>query len=161
MAESSAVQLGINGEVYRNAGSYGSPTWTAIPLVRNVSTGVKWNRSDASIRGTRAVLQEKTQAVLGGSIECRADPADAGYQALFTAAVGDSTAAIDLLILDGPVTQEGAKGIRAHFNLDWEQDQNIDGVIYSRFACDPAWHASGYPSYVEMGASSTPTITAF
>lgn len=161
MAEASAVQPGILGKVYRNAGTYGSPTWTAIPLVRNVSNGVKWNRADASIRATRAVLQEKTQAALSGSIECRADPADAGYQALFSAAVGDSTAALDLLILDGPLTQEGAKGVRAHMNLDWEQEQNIDGVIYGRFAFDPAWHSAGYPSYVEMGASSTPTITAF
>lgn len=161
MAETAAVMPGILGKVYRNAGTYGSPTWTAITLVRNVSTSAKWNRGDSSIRGTRAVLQEKTQVAVSGSIECRADPADAGYQALFDAAVGSSTAALDLLILNGPVSQEGAKGVRAHMNLDFEEDHNVDGVIYTRFAFDPAWHSAGYPSYVEMGAASSPTITAW
>lgn len=159
MAESSAVQLGIDGEVYRNAGTFGSPTWTAVSLVRNVSSGMVWNMADASIRATAAVLQAKTQVAISGSIEVRADPADAGYQVLFDASRGRTPA--DLMILDGPITQEGCKGVRGHMNLNFEQDQNINDVIYTRFAFSPAWHADGYPSYVEMGASSAPTFTQF
>lgn len=161
MAETSIVKAGINGVVYRNAGSYGTPTWTAITLVRNVSPSIRWDKGDASIRATKAKLSHKTQVAISGTIECRADDADAGYQALFDAAVGGSTAAADLLILDGPVTAEGAKGVRAHMNLDFEQNQAISDVIYTTFAYEPAWHASGYPSYVEMAASSVATITAF
>lgn len=161
MAEVAAVQAGIDGEVYRNAGSYGTPTWTAIGLVKNVSPSMKWNRGESSIRATKAILQTKTQIAISGSIEVRADPADAGYQALFDAAMADSTSALDLMILDGPITQEGCKGVRGHMNLDFEQNQSISEVIYTTFAYDPAWHSAGYPSKVEMGATSVPTFTAF
>lgn len=161
MAESSAVQLGIRSSVLRNTGSYGSPTWSAITLVRNATSSAKWNRGDASIRATRAVLQEKTQVAISGTVEVRADPADAGYQALFDAAMADSTGAIDLMILGGPITQEGVKGVRGYMNLDFEDNHNIDGVVYTTFAFDTAWNSGGYPAKVEMGASSTPTFTQF
>lgn len=161
MAETSAVKTGIKAAVYRNAGTYGSPTWTLIGLVRGVTPNAKWNRSDASARQTKAVLQAKTQIAISGSIEVRADDADAGYQALFDAAMADSDSALDLLILDGLISVEGAKGVRAHMNLDFGQNQDIGGVIYTTFDYDPAWHSAGYPSKVEMGASSAPTLTAF
>ena len=161
MAETSVVKTGIAGAVYRNAGTYGTPTWTIIGLVRDVSPSMKWNRSDASARQTKAVLQAKTQVAISGQIVVRADDADAGYQALFDAAMTVSASALDMMILDGLVSVEGAKGVRAHMNLDFVQNQAIGDVIYTTFDYDPAWHSAGYPSFVEMGAASAPTFTAF
>lgn len=161
MAEASKVKIAILSKVYRNTGTYGSPTWTEIGLVKDASVSLKWNRADASARQTKAMLQAKTQAVITGSLTVRADDADAGYQALFDAAMAISDSAPDLLILDGPITVEGAKGFRLHANLDYEQDQSIGNVVYTVFSFDPAWNTGGYPSFVEMGASSTPTFTAF
>lgn len=161
MAETAAVQVGIAAAIYRNAGSYGSPTWTEITLARNSSLSRKWKYGDASIRATKATLNAKTQLDITGQIECRADPADAGYQALFDAANSDSASAPDIMILDGDIATEGVKGIRAHLNLDEDQDHNIDGVVYGVFDFNCAWHSAGYPSKVEMGAASSPTFTAF
>lgn len=161
MAESSKVKIAALAKVYRNTGTYGSPTWTEITLVRDGSISGKWNRSDASARQTKAVLQAKTQMAITGSLTVRADDADAGYQALFDAAMDVSDSAPDLLMLDGAITVEGAKGFRFHANLDFEQDQSIGNVIYTTFALDPAWNTGGYPSYAEVGASSTVTYTAF
>lgn len=161
MAESSKVKIAVLAKVYRNTGTYGSPTWTEIGLVRDGSISAKWNRSDASARQTKAVLQAKTQMAITGSLVVRADDADAGYQALFDASMAVSDSAPDLLMLDGAITVEGAKGFRFHANLDFEQDQSIGNVIYTTFALDPAWNTGGYPSYAEVGASSTVTYTAF
>jgi hypothetical protein len=161
MAAESAVQLGLDGEVYRNTGTGGSPTWVAGGLVRNVKATKKWKRADASARATRATLQAKTQIDITGTIEVRADPADAWYAALCDAAEADSSSAIDLMILDGPMSQEGARGVRACMNLDIDQDQNIDGVIYTTFAYDPAWNPDVTPQRVLMGATSLPTFTAY
>lgn len=161
MAEVAAVQTGIDAEVFRNTGSDGVPVWTAIGLVRNVTPSAKWNRADASARQTKAVLQAKTQIAISGMIEVRADPADAHYQALFDASMSDSSSAIDLMILDGPLTLEGCKGVRAYMNLDFAQNQNIDGVIYTTFDYDPAWNLNRFPAKVEMGAGSAPTYTQF
>jgi len=161
MAATSAVQPGILAKVYRNTGSYGSPTWTAVTLARNVASAAKWNRGDASIKATRAVLQEKTQVAITGTIEVRADPADASYSAMFAAAMGDSTSAIDLMIIGGPITQEGVVGVRGVMNLDFEDNHAINEVVYTTFAYDPAWASGGYPSKVVMGATSTPVFTQF
>ena len=161
MAETAAVQVGIAAAVYRNTASYGTPTWVEITLARNSSLSRKWKYADASIRATKAELQAKTQIQITGQIECRADPADAGYQALFDAANSDSASAPDLMILDGDITTEGVKGIRAHLNLDEDQDHNIDGVVYGVFGFNTAWHSAGYPSKVEIGAGPAPVYTAF
>lgn len=107
------------------------------------------------------MLQAKTQIAISGSMEVRADDADAGYQVLFDAAMADSDSALDLLILDGLMAVEGAKGVRAHMNLDFAQNQGAGDVVYTTFDYDPAWHSAGYPSKVEMGASASPTFTAF
>lgn len=161
MAAASEVQLGIDGAVYRNAGSYMTPTWTEIDLVRNVTPAVKWDRGDSSSRATKAKLQAKTQVAISGTIECRADPADAGYQALFDASQEDSTGALDLMILDADITTEGARGVRGFMNLDFAQNQGVGDVIYTTFEYDPAWNVGGYPASVVMGATSTPTLTTF
>lgn len=161
MAETAAVQVGIAAAVYRNTGTYAVPVWSEIVLARNSTLGRKWKYADASTRDTKAELQAKTQIQLSGMIECRADPADAHYQALFDAANSDSASAPDMMLLDGDITTEGVKGLRAHLNLDEDQDHNIDGVVYGVFNYNPAWNAAGKPSKVEMGAASTPTFTAY
>lgn len=161
MAATATVQVGIDAEVYRNTASFSTPTWVAIGLVRDANTSAKWNRADASARQTKAVLQAKTQIAITGQIVVRADPLDAAYRALFDAAMADSTSAPDLLILDGPITQEGANGIRGHMNLDFAQNQGIGDTIYTTFDYDPAWKSDGYPSKVTVAAGSTLTLTQF
>lgn len=161
MAEASKVKVGVLSKVYRNTGTYGSPTWAAVDLVRDVTISGKWNRSDASARQTKALLQAKTQIAITGSLTIRSDDADAGYQALYDASMSVSDSAPDLLILDGAITVEGAKGFRFHANLDFEQDQSIGNVLYTTMSIDPAWNAGGYPSYAEVGSGSTVTFTAF
>jgi hypothetical protein len=161
MAATSAVQTGIDGELYRNTASWATPTWVAIGLVKNLNYSRKWNRADASARQTKAILQAKTQIGITGSMDVRADPADVGYAALYDAAQLDSASAPDLLVLDGPITQEGARGFRAHLNLDDGQDQNIDGVIYTKFDFDPAWNIGGYPAKAVVTAPSTVTFTQY
>lgn len=161
MSAASAIQPAIAAGVYRNTGSYGSPTWVEITLVRDVTPSEQWAYGDASVRASKAKLYGKTQIDLTGTITCRADPADAGYQALFDAAVGVSSAAPDLMILDGDITTEGARGVRLHANLSKKQNQAIGEIVYTDFDYNPAWNSAGYPSSVVMGATSTPAFTAW
>lgn len=157
----SAVKPGILASVYRNTGSYGSPTWTRWDLVRSVSPAIPWDMVDASIRGTRAKLWAKTQVDLVFSLEARADDADAAYVAFFDAAMSPSSV-VDLLILDGRIATEGAMGVRAEFNVSFaSQTQGPGDVVYTTFDLKPAWTSNGYPNSVKMGAASTPSFTAF
>ena len=161
MAATSAVKPGIAGGVYRNTGSYGSPTWTEVTLVRDVSPTFPWDMADASVRATRAKLYAKTQVDLGFSIVIRADDADTGYVALFDAAMSPTTL-IDMMILDGDIATEGAMGIRMHANVSMgSQTQGAGDIVYTTFDLKPGYSSDGVPKSVKMGASSAPSFTSF
>jgi hypothetical protein len=158
MAAAVGSKLGIQCKVYRNTGTYGSPTWVAINLVRDDSPASPWDMVPADSRETPVKLYEKTQIDFTDTLTVRCDNADAGYQALCNTAAGRTP--IDLLILDGPITVEGTLGYRAHWHLSKTgQDQAIGSVLYAQFDCKPAPHSAGTPKLVSVGASSALTLT--
>ena len=133
-------KAGIAGVAYRNTGTYGSPTWTAAPIVADVQFALPWDFGDGSSRVTRAKLYGKTQ------VDASVSP----------------TAVLDMLILDGPVTKEGARGVRAHFlfSLAGQPQGRGDGV-YTTFDLKFGVSSEGVPSAVIVGASSALTAVAF
>ena len=160
MAATSAVKVGVAGRGYRNTGTYGSPTWTAMNLIRSVTPSMPWDMVEAGSRETRAKLYAKARADLGISFDMRADDADTGFNAVADAAVSPTTL-LDLMFLDAAITVEGARGFRAQWNINLTgQPQEIDGSVYDSFEAKPGWSSDGYPKTVVMGASSTPTFTA-
>jgi len=162
MAAADAMKPGIGGVVYRNTGTYVTPTWTPQSLVKDVRVPAPWDMAEAGSRETRAKLYMKTRVDLGGfSVTMRATDANAGYLA-FRAAAVSPTSVLDLLILDGAIATEGVHGFRAEFLASLtDEPQEIDGSIYDTFDLKPAWTANGYPSSVIMGTASSPSFTAF
>lgn len=160
MAAVSAPMPGIIAGGYRNTGSTGTPTWTEMTSVLGGDIGDGWEFGDSSKRATRGKLFTKTQIDLTSTLNVLADPAAADYVALY-AASQSPTAFLDLMLLNGKVTIEGAIGIRAGFQLKRSENQDAGGIIYNQFECKP--HMSGAtpvtPSTVVMGASSAPAFT--
>lgn len=161
MAATSASKPGIGAVVYRNTGTYGSPTWTAQALVQSVSGGKVWKWAEAGARETRAELSVKTRVDLTRKIVMRGDDANAGAVAFMDAA-DSPTSKLDLMILNAAITVEGARGVRAEFLInETEEAQELEGSINPEFECKPASTSNGFPSSVTMGASSVPAFTAF
>lgn len=160
MAEVSAFKPGIGARTYRNTGSYGSPTWTAQVEHKDVTLAMPWDWVEAGTRATRAKLFGKARTDITVTIVCKADDEDADYENLINAAFLPTTV-VDLLVLNGLISVEGVRGVRAEFlvNLDSEP-QMIDDSIYPTFTLKPTFTTNGYPGTVVMAASSTPTITA-
>lgn len=162
MAATAGPKSGIDGAVYRNTGSYATPVWAEIDQIRDVTPGQGWDMGDASVRATRAKLYHKTQQDIAPQVVCRADDADAGYQALYDAAV-HPTLTLDLLVLDGPLTREGSSGFRADFlvNASGGPTQGAGDVQYTTFDLRPGFAAAGqFPKIVDVGAASATTFTA-
>lgn len=158
MAATSAVKVSVNAKAYRNSGTYGSPTWAAMGLVKDVTPSMPWDMVEAGARETKAKLYAKARADLSVSMTMRADDADTAFNAVADAAVSQTTL-LDIMFLDAPITAEGARGFRAHWNINLSgQPQEIDGSIYDNFDCKPGWHADGFPKTVVMGAASVPTF---
>ena len=114
---------------------------------------------DASSRQTKAKLYKKTQIDVGAQVVARADDADAGYQFLYDNHWLDVPQ--DVLVLDGPLTEEGAAGVRFHANVSFAGvSQGAGDVQYGTFDLKPAYSALGVPKVVDVGASSSLTFTA-
>ena len=160
MAAVSAVKPGIKCVAYRNTGTYGSPTWTALNLVSDANVGKGWEFGPADVRATRVKLYAPSQMDMNPTITMRCDDLDTGYKAISAASV--SAAVIDMLLLDGPIATEGTEGIRAHFHIsDTGQDQGKSvGTVYKNFELKPGLSSEGYPQNVIMGATSTLNMTA-
>jgi len=159
MAAVSAVKVGVRGVAYRNTGTYGSPTWTAMALVKDVTPSMPWDWVEAGSRETKAKLYAKARADLGVSFNMRADDLDAAFNAIADAACSQTTA-VDIMFLDAAITVEGSRGFRAHWLINLgSQPQEIDGSIYNQFEAKPTWASDGYPKTVVMGAASAPTFT--
>ena len=159
MAAASAVKVGVAGVVYRNTGTYVTPTWGGMGLVKDVTPSMPWDMVEAGARETRAKLYAKARADLSVSMTMRADDADTAFNAIANASLSPTTL-VDLMFLDAAISVEGARGFRAEWLINMTgQPQEIDGSIYDSFDCKPGWSSSGYPKTVVMGASSAPTFT--
>jgi hypothetical protein len=159
MAAASAVKTGIDGVVLRNSGTYGSPTLVEIDRVRDVIPAFPWDMVDASSRASPVKLYEKTQTDWSVQLVVRADDADTGAQALYDAAM--SKTKLDLVVLDGPVTEEGAAGVRAHWHVSLSgTSQGAGDVQYWTFDLKPSFHTDGVPKIADVGAASAVTYTA-
>jgi len=159
MAATSAVKQAIKAVVYRNTGTYGSPTWTAITAVKDASSATPWDLTDASTRATRVKLYAPTQIDFAATLTVRCDDADTGYNALADASI--SGTAQDLLILDGPIATEGVRGVRAHFHVSATgQDQAIGNVLYTNFDLKPGFSTDGTPKAIVTGSGSALTATS-
>lgn len=163
MAAAYGIKIGPKCVAYRNTGTYGSPTWTAMSFVRDAQAATPWDFQDASIRDTRVKMYHPTQIDFAFSLTVRCDDADAGYQALLGAA--QEGTALDLLILDGPVSTEGSAGVRSYFHVSMTgQPQGMGDVLYATFDLKPGFGLDGSsapakPKYAVAGASSALTYS--
>lgn len=154
MAAASGVKVGIKCKVYRNTGTYGSPTWTEVTLIRDATMSCPWDLVDASSRAHRVKLFAKTMQDVTVNIVMRADDADAAAIAFYAASQEETV--LDLLVLEGPISTEGSSGVRAHFVVNLaNQDHGSGSVVYNTYDLKPGYSSEGNPKYVVMGATST------
>lgn len=96
---------------YYNAGSYGSPSWVEIPIVKDVKVGLTRDKCDASRRGREFKASVPGQADLSYETELVWKPANAGLAALRTAFLNRTE--IEVMALDKSSVTSGAQGPRA------------------------------------------------
>jgi hypothetical protein len=105
-------RIGLDARLYRNSGSYSTPTWVEVKQARDVTLTLERGTAEVSKRGSKwkTYLPALKDATI--EFELAYDPADANFTALRTAYL-DGTV-IDMAILDGVVTQ-GGSGFRSEF----------------------------------------------
>ncbi len=154
------VHYGFQGGLYFSpAASYGSPSFTLIPNVKEVKIGFELNKEDATTRlGGGWKQYEPTMGALSVSGKIRTDEGDtSGYVALETATL--TGAALDVMAITGLKTVDGNRGVRyIAKNFKWAEDQDAKAVLFREFELAPAI-ADNPPSKVVI-ASNIPVFTS-
>jgi hypothetical protein len=112
-----AVKLGLDAKLFRNTGSYASPTWVEVKNVKDLTLTLQAGEADVTTRGnngwraTVATLKDGTV-----DFEMVWDAGDADFVAFRDAFLDNEP--IELAVMDGPITgtgSSGSQGLRASF----------------------------------------------
>lgn len=151
-------KIGINSRLYRNAGSYEAPTWTACNQISAAAIQAAWDKADASVRASRVKGGVKTQIDLSFTCSMRVSNTDAEYLLFFGAALSDDT--IDLLILNGPIEDEGVRGFRYDAQVfSANEDQGLSVALYDELQLSP-YIFDHNPALAVVGSGGSVTYTA-
>lgn len=145
------VLMGINAKLYYNTGTYGSPTWTEICIVGDVTLNME--RSESSI-AMRCSTWELVKYVLKkGSIDFKLwnIPGNTAFQAIRDA-FNDATT-IEVAVMDGDISTAATtltQGLRAFVQVGkFNRSEPIEGAqnyditlkpTYSSSAAQPVWY---------------------
>lgn len=143
------VKLGLDARLYRNTGTFASPTWDEVKNVRDVTLNLETGESDVSTRGNggwRANIATLKSASL--EFEMMWDTADADFTAIRTAFLANG--AIEFAVLDGPSSQSGAQGLRATMAImNFTRSEPLEEAIKVSVTAKPTYAADA-PSWMTV-----------
>ena len=145
-----AIRLGLNAKLYRNTGTYASPTWNEIGNVKDVTLNLESAEADVTVRannGWRATVPTLKDASV--EFEMVWDTADEDFQAIRDAYLNNTT--LEVLALDGPVSGAGStgnQGLRAVCNVTGfsrseplEEALSVSVTVKPAYSVNPpTWH---------------------
>jgi hypothetical protein len=107
-----AVKLGLDAKLYRNTGTYASPTWNEVKNVKDVTLNLEAGEADVTTRGN-AGWRATVATLKDASIEFEMvwDTADDDFAAIRDAFL--NRAGIELAVMDGDIAASGSQGLRA------------------------------------------------
>jgi hypothetical protein len=159
-------RLGIDSKCYYNSAwawatrtGWDAPTWGVADLFEDFTMGGSWNVAPAGDRNQGVDAGAKTRVKLPVAGRMRVDDTDASYQAFLTAFL-NREATLDLLVLNGPMNDDGAVGFRALFIVsDFAEDQGADMVLYRAFSGQPAPASLATPVMSVVVTGGVPVYT--
>jgi hypothetical protein len=146
------VKLGGEAKLYFcAAGIGGSPEWTEITPVKDLTLNVEKGEAEVSTRGGggwKATIGALKDAVV--EFEIVADDENAGFVALRTAFF-DGTV-LGLAVMDGPVTEGGREGLWADCAiLKFDRNEPLEEAITVSVTAKPTYSANP-PQWKIIGA---------
>jgi len=152
MASSDAL-VGFEGFAYFNSATYGSPTWVAMPNVKDCKVPLSKDEADVSIRGgggwkaVRGALKG-TSIDFGMQYRKSSGALPADVQKMLDAWLNDDI--VDMLFLDGPEGTVGSQGLRAWMEvLKFERDEPLNGAMVANVSVAPGLAANPPEWYEE------------
>jgi hypothetical protein len=145
------MKIGLEMKLYRNTGTYESPTWTEMTNVRDVTLNLEKGEADVTTRGSGGFRATKG-TLKDASLEFESvyDPDDADYVALETAYFNDT--ALDVAVADGDIAVSGTKYIRAEMEVfSFSRSEPLEEGVTVSVSMKPTYSAHP-PAQVTVGS---------
>lgn len=143
-----AIRLGMEAKIYRNTGTYASPTWVELANVRDVTVSLESGEADVTTRannGWRATAATLKDASI--EFEMVWDTDDAGFTAIKDAFFGNDT--IELAVMDGNIGTAGSQGLRAECSItSFSRSEPLEEAITVSVTAKPTYSANAPQWYV-------------
>ena len=138
-------KLGRKAKLYRNTGSYDSPTWSEVTLVRDLTLNLTKAEADASTRGSdgwEEVIGGLKSASVSFGLKYVEDNTDLiAFEEAFHA---DGT--IELAIMSGGITTAGSRGLRATFEVfEFTRNEQQNETMSADVTIKPSGQAENPP----------------
>ena len=104
-------RLGGECKLYRNSGTYGSPTWNEITEIEDLSLPMTKGAGEFKTRGSKWLKKKGGKIEAGIEWKHYYDPGDDDFPVLRDAFLNGTT--VDLACVDGPIATTGTAGLRA------------------------------------------------
>lgn len=139
--------LAEDAKLYYNTGSYGSPTWTLICNVKDLTLTMESAETDVTTRcgsGFREYVAGLTDVTIDFSMLY--DPSDSTWEALRGHFFAKT--AVEMLVLDGPVATAGSEGLRATcFVKSFTRNETLGEALMTDVSLRPTPNANAAPAW--------------
>lgn len=133
-------KTGFDCKLYRNTGTYASPTWTLIKEVADLRMPtLEWGAAEIKTRSSKFKAYLKTMFDVGVEFDYlyKADNTNFDY---LRAAVLDPDQVIDFWIADGLAATPGTEGLRFHAQVfSMSGNQELESVNMQTFQLKPTY----------------------
>jgi len=137
-----AIRLGMDAKLYRNTGTYASPTWDLIGNVKDLTLSLETGEADVTTRGNGG-WRATVATLKDGSLEFEMiwDTEDTDFTAIRTAFLGNT--AVEMAVLDGLVATTGSQGLRASFMVtNFTRNEPLEEAITVSVSMKPTYSAN-------------------
>lgn len=141
-------QIGLDMKLYRNSGTYASPTWVLVDNVADLKGPDSMGEAVIGIRGKAYEQYEPGLRKVSFDWDMIKDETDTNFSALRTA-YGAKTLT-EFAFANGAIATTGTKYFRIECKLfEFSRDESLEGANKYHVVAKPCWSAN-VPSYVTV-----------
>lgn len=141
-------KLGLEGKLYINTGSYGTPVWDEIPNVIDCDIALDKDEADMSNRssgGWEMMLPTLKKGAV--EFEMNYDPADADWVLLRDAYINNTLK--EYAVADGAVATSGTQYLRLHaYVMKFGRSEKLREGMKTPVTLKPGYSSNANPAWV-------------
>lgn len=139
------TRIGLDGKLYRNSGTYASPTWTELTHVNDLSLTLETNEVDASDRSSAWETVEKGLQKATIEFDYMYFEGDTLWATLLDDWL-DRDNPVEFAVMDGDITESGEDGWRITTHvMSVSETQEKEGALKLEVTLRPAPNSDGNP----------------